>query len=838
MEKKTMFALAALAAATNAFASIRFMPGDAPTPYDWNTPSLWWDSDTEAYINALPTSADDVAVYDMKTRDNPLFINSGTAAAAKAFYLSTPNTSSNPMLLTINGGSLTTSGAAYFGYKNPALLTIQNGGAYTANSSLWIAPAKNTADAGSASYNVKVLIADANSSLTINSATFYLANQNGGTALIENHGSLNLLGSGTSQRDVWLGYSTGRRTLGAAFSVIDNYGTITSTDYRRWFVGGTMGYTGIVSNHVGAVIDKGYAFCIGSGSNTVGRLVNEGTINGVRFSVGGCTYHTYSPSLSPALFAQGYLENSGTINASGFLRVGWQTNSVGHAENTGDINGTSEFIMGYCPGAKGYFRHSAGNLDFTGSVYVGYQGYGYLELAGNTETVFDKSSNLYIAQSGTQTSGELVITNSASLSRGGKPIIAAGSTYGAARIALYDDAALRNVGEFRFGNVRSDCSFEAYDNAVVSNIDLLVLNVGTTTSSAATGTTRMKLSGNAKVCDLTNAYIGSNTYNRAELEIADNAWFGLRDDAWTNNLINVARDSYKSGDATIRMRGGMIGLGIRGGLVLGSTNDNVNVQCTSRIIGYGCVTNQGDRSKTVWSRLDIRAGSATADGEGVERDLDLSTFARVSGSSGEGRTHLNVSGTNGWYAINKGRLLYPNMDGELIRFVGEYSRLTDAFKPKLVNAMKIILKDANDTEVTDHRRFNIAMYAPDRTDIPAGLVEDDATNRRLGIWKGHVTSNASGKFTTADATIRYDHWRLGELMNAQGAPSNVQICLYKHDGTANGKWKRVASYSAADAAANEYRINGEISNEVSSKHDIGWFAVVAKEVKGSVIFVR
>ena len=223
----------------------------------------------------------------------------------------------------------------------------------------------------------------------------------------------------------------------------------------------------------------------------------------------------------------------------------------------------------------------------------------------------------------------------------------------------------------------------------------------------------------------------------------------------------------------------------------------------------------------------------------MERDLDLSTFARVSGASGDGRDHLNVSGTNGWYAINKGRLLYPNMDGELIRFVGEYSRLTDAFKPKLVNAMKIILKDANDTEVTDHRRFNIAMYAPDRTDIPAGLVEDDATNRRLGIWKGDVTGNANGKFATAEATIRYDQWRLGELKDVYGNyPPNLVIHLYKHDGSANGKWTKVSSYSVADAETNEYRIGGDISNEVSGKHDIGWFAVVAKSEKGTCITLR
>ena len=827
-----MFAVLAVAMTASAV-TLRFIPGDAPTPYDWNSPALWINASTGASVNRLPTSSEDVSIVDAHTRENPLFINAGTAAVGSAFYFSTTNkTLTAPMLLTINGGTLSLGATTYVGYKAPAVLTVQNGGAFSTSSAMWLGVANSTG-VGSTGFDVKILVADANSSVT-GKSTVYIANQSGNTSLIENHGSVNFTGSS----DIWMGYSTGRRTLGNVFAVIDNYGTITATDNRKWFIGGTMGYTGIISNHVGAVIDKGYAFCIGSGSNTIGRIVNEGTINGVRFSVGGCTYHTYSPSLSPTLFAQGYLENSGTINASGFFRVAWQTNSVGHVENTGDINGTSEYIIGYSQGSKGYFRHSAGNLDFTGSVYVGYQGYGYLELAGNTETVFDKSSSMYIAQSGTQTSGELVITNSATLSRGGKPIIAASSTYGAARIALYDDAVLRDVGQFRFGNVRSDSSFEVYDNAVVSNVALLVLNVGTTSSGMATGTTRMRISGNARVCDVGDVYVGSNTYNHAELEIADNAWFGLCDDAGSTNRINVARDSMKSGDATIRMRGGTIGLGIKGSIVLGSTNNNSNVGCTSHLVGYGCVTNQGDWTQTLWSRLDLRGGSVTADGEGEERDLDLKTIARLGGAAGEGRSNLNVSGTNGWYAINKGRLIYPNRDGELVRFVGDYARLASDVNPKFVNSMKILIKNNKGDELTAWRKLTVELYAPDRTDFPAGLVADDDKNRRLGIWKGSCYCKTN-TIASAEATIRYDQWRLFGLKDGDGNyPPNLDVRLYRHDGKANGKWKCIASCPVSEAASNGYRITGKLESESGETYNLGWFAVVAKANKGTMISIR
>ena len=555
------------------------------------------------------------------------------------------------------------------------------------------------------------------------------------------------------------------------------------------------------------------------------------------------------------------ITNSGTLSVTGNTLIGYRTNSVGRVENTGNLTiGGNEFHIGRYDYSEGYLRHSDGNLSIAKSVYVGYRGKGYLELAGDTETVFPGSSFALARNDWNDTLhsvGELVITNNASLSRGGKSLTAAINRNATARIALYDNAKLSNLSLLSLGNSMADNSFEVYDNAVVSNVNLLVMNVGASATYAGPGTTRMKLSGNAKVCDVGNMYVGSNLYNHAELEIADNASLWLRDDAWngdktnaievvdgkvvTNkvagsvNNINVARDSYKAGDATIRLRGGTIGLGIRGGLVLGSTIDNSNVACTSRFVGYGCITNQGDSSRTIWSRLDLRGGSVTADGEGVERDLDFGTFARLGGSIGDGRTTLNSSGTNGWYAINKGRLIYPNRDGELVRFVGDYARLNYDVAPMFVNSMRILLKDSNDTEITTHRKFTVELYAPDRTDIPAGLIADDANNRRLGVWRGNCGGKTTS-FAKAETTIRYDQWELSELMNApENASRNIEVALYQYDGA---KWKKLSSHPAADAAANNYRIKGTLAKTSVASHNLGWFAVVAREIKGSVIVFR
>ena len=218
----------------------------------------------------------------------------------------------------------------------------------------------------------------------------------------------------------------------------------------------------------------------------------------------------------------------------------------------------------------------------------------------------------------------------------------------------------------------------------------------------------------------------------------------------------------------------------------------------------------------------------------MERDLDFATFARIGGSIGDGRNNLNKSGTNGWYAINKGRLIYPNRDAELVRFVGDYARLNSDVAPKFVNSMRILLKDSNDAEITAHRKLTVELYAPDRNDIPAGLIEDDAKNRRLGVWRGNCTKVTS--FAKADTTIRYDQWRLGELKDGNGNyPSNLEVRFYQYDGA---HWKKIASHPAAEAAAKNYRISGTLAKTSVASHNLGWFAVVAREVKGSVIVFR
>ena len=843
MKMKSMIGLfAILAAAMTASAvTLRFIPGNAPTPYDWNSPALWVNSSTGASANRLPGSSDDVSIIDAHTRENPLFVNAGTDAIGYRLYLSTTNaTLTAPMLLTIDGGSLSFGNLAYIGYKAPAILTVQNGGSFSAGGVVELGSV-NTTSVGPKTFDAKVIVADATSSFTVGD-NFFMGTQWKGLSLFENHGL-------TTFKRVYVGYyKRGARELGEIVSVIDNYGTITQLADYKFYIGASSGQTGIVTNHAGAAINTLDAFCVGSSSNSVGRLVNEGTVNVAQLNVGGNLHADFARNSDPNSISKGYIENSGTIvSSTGFIRIGHMTNCFGRVDNTGVITGANECVLGYFPGSKGYLRHSDGNLVFTNtskSVHVGYQGSGYLELAGNTKTVFDKVNALTLAnnagnESGTyHSSGELVITNSASLSRGGRNLSAGRYKYSTARIALYDDATLSDIGTLWFGNVKTDSTFEMHDNAVLSNVSNLILNVGSSANDA-TGVTRMKLSGNARVCGVTNITIGAGIRNNVELEIADNAFFGLSDDAKNSNgttnmpSILVAVDPARMGNATIRLRGGTIGLGISGTLFLSDNANGPNVGgCPAKLIGYGCITNQGSHLGYAWSRINLRNGSVTADGEGENKDLDLSFLARISGHASDGRK-INLSGTNGWYAINKGRLRYPNRDSELVRFVGDYSRLEASYDPIYVNSMRILIKDKNGDEITSNRKYTVYLYAPDRADIRAGLVGDDARNRRLGVWRGH----SSVSFAKAETTIRYDQWRLAELKDGNGNyPPNLEVCLYKCEDVDGSKWKRVASYPASEAEARGYLIGGGI--EKSGGNNLGWFAVVAKEGKGTSLIIR
>ena len=134
-------------------------------------------------------------------------------------------------------------------------------------------------------------------------------------------------------------------------------------------------------------------------------------------------------------------------------------------------------------------------------------------------------------------------------------------------------------------------------------------------------------------------------------------------------------------------------------------------------------------------------GVVKADGYGIDRDLNLSQFNHV-----ETYSTINTT-TNGWYAVNHGRLLLPAV--AVVAGNGSYNWGDDAYftSTNLVNSFRVTFTGASEGDIS------AALLAEDRSDVAAhnGLAF-------VGIW--NIDQLA---FVAADIAFRYDDAKAAEL---------------------------------------------------------------------------
>lgn len=234
----------------------------------------------------------------------------------------------------------------------------------------------------------------------------------------------------------------------------------------------------------------------------------------------------------------------------------------------------------------------------------------------------------------------------------------------------------------------------------------------------------------------------------------------------------------------VRLHSGGCGT-IRGwGKIIGKTSDNTNV----RIMNNGTVV---------------------ADGDGLERDLDLHEIVSTTNTVANG-----MDGTNGWYAVNKGRLLYPRAwinSAVISRNQGE-----PPFKTvlEMVNSVRISLTGAQTPTF-----LRAGLCAPDRSDIPAGL----PVGHCIGVWcvglySNNTTENATANFDTVTLSIRYDGACVKE-------GEYVQLFRFQ-----SGAWVK-----AGEKKADEIPL---IATETSllrltdGDYNIGWFVLIVQKGMG------
>ncbi len=234
--------------------------------------------------------------------------------------------------------------------------------------------------------------------------------------------------------------------------------------------------------------------------------------------------------------------------------------------------------------------------------------------------------------------------------------------------------------------------------------------------------------------------------------------------------------------------------------------------------GWGCLRGYGKiapRSPAV-TNVRMAGGNCVirADGFGEERDLDLHEVVNITNYFGE----VDVAGsTNGWYAVNKGRVLYPRTwfgTAADARCFGDYPY---SAKPRFVNSVHFSITGAGNNNF-----FRGGLCAPDRSDIPSGLPPGDV----IGVWNfglfNHVNNNTKQSYSTVSLTFRYDHTK---------ARPDRPLFLYRHNGTA---WVRVGTAAPND----EHLIStaSALSPLDSGTMNIGFFAVVVPKSGTMVLF--
>lgn len=693
------FGLIASVMAAGAATTIDYKPQEGSAPWRWEVAENWYNGSTA--LGTVPTGEDyAVRIANKEFDANPVILS--TAATNYSMVVGSSSVLA-PKISRVRiaaGGSFKSNHSSTIGKQGPGELVVEAGGEYL-TTGFYI----GYDNRGSGS---RAVIEKGG---TLNASYYTEIHQNAatGTASIVNHGHMTL-------STVYVGAS-GSSTKGKAVGYLENDGTISArTSSLDFHVGGRTASTGIVSNHVGGVVN--YAnLLIGSGTNSVGVLYNGGAITGVSSTVG---YRINST---------GTLVNGdgGTIDLTGSFIVGRTTTATGHVHMAG--TGRMSF-------ANGYFGYANALAD----------------------------------------------------------------------VQLQDDAALEATG--------------------------LYVGIGSA-STGCTGMAKLVLKDRAQVERLDgNLYISTNKFGYGEVEIADSAVFSFADKKRHYIYIGSTADTA---DGVLHLRGGTFLMSTNCTMTVGRSSTAAN-GCSGRVVGWGRFERDALENANLYNacNMTLYGGSVTADGEGVARDLDLSVFRK----SNSGHDGTNASGTNGWYAINKGRLTYPCRNGTYLT-MGDYYGYRE--KPVYVNSFSVSFTDLNGKLIGQ-------LYATDRDDIPAGLpVDDEKATKRLGVWRAAVRSTyafedfetaSKGSFTKALVNVRYDQFRLNALKNGEGDFAEGQkIAFYVHDGTEMGSWRKVTTVLASEAESTDYVISGEILPS-TAEWNMGFFAVVAERSSGTCLLLR
>ncbi len=213
-----------------------------------------------------------------------------------------------------------------------------------------------------------------------------------------------------------------------------------------------------------------------------------------------------------------------------------------------------------------------------------------------------------------------------------------------------------------------------------------------------------------------------------------------------------------------------MGNAVSTGTITGSADASLWIgKDNASVKGWGIIAMGGSSAGRLFND-----GTIKADGFGIDRTLDVSQFYHVRNSN-------DNTGTNGYYAVNHGKLLLP--DVAVAAGSASYNWGEDASDTTidLVNSIRVSFTNASAGSL------DVALLATDRTDVVA---YDGKTF--IGIW-----NFAQMTFDSADVTFRYD-----EALAAGLGLDEESLSIFKLEGT---NW--VALASTVDSINNRITAN-------------------------------
>ena len=211
-------------------------------------------------------------------------------------------------------------------------------------------------------------------------------------------------------------------------------------------------------------------------------------------------------------------------------------------------------------------------------------------------------------------------------------------------------------------------------------------------------------------------------------------------------------------------------------------------------------------------------GQIIGDGFGEQRTLDLNTVVSI--------TNLFTNaddGTNGWYAVNKGAVLFPRVymsTATDTRIIGSWTRQA---APDFVNSVGYTVRGV--TSYGNGYDLRGGVFAADRNDVHADTLPKSGSV--VGIWKlglfTNITDFTPKSFQSMDLTFRYDHTKVKE---------ECRLNLYRWNGSS---WSCVTS---AKATENPRISCSGLTPIAGESYNIGTFALMCRKTKGFRMIIR